>query len=141
MIKTDLCSHAFQSTDRINFRGGRNNEVKIASGEVCALIAFLKYAKVKTKKTFIPAEDALNIARRQIWINDVEIEIDQVSNKVATTKEYIANVGHINRMIKIGLNPERFNEIEIAALEYFSEERYATLQKTVKTLLFVWRVF
>ena len=44
-------------------------------------------------------------------------------------------------MIKIGLNPERYNEIEIAALEYFSEERYATLQKTVKTLLFVWRVF
>ena len=74
------------------------------------------------------------MARREIWKNDMDKEINLISNMVATCKKYILNSSEINRTVKEGLNPSRYADIVQIVGNYFASDNYNTLTQTVKTL-------
>lgn len=99
-----------------------------------AVISFLKYAKEVGSNFFIPVEDAYLVSKREIWKNDVDKEINRFSNMVSQCKLYISNSSTINRTVKQGINPTRYEEIEDAVKHYFSSKNYEDLSETVKSL-------
>ena len=57
-----------------------------------------------------------------------------ISNLVATCKKYILNASEINRTVKEGLIPTRYEEIIQIVENYFGSENYNNLTLTVKSL-------
>ena len=53
---------------------------------------------------------------------------------VATCKKYILNASNINRTVKEGLNPSRYEDIIQIVGNYFASDSYNNLTQTVKTL-------
>ena len=53
---------------------------------------------------------------------------------VATCKKYILNASNINRTVKEGLNPSRYEDIIQIIGNYFASDSYNNLTQTVKTL-------
>ncbi len=61
-------------------------------------------------------------------------EINRISNMVATCKKYILNASEINRTVKEGLNPTRYEDMVKTVENYFGSENYNNLTLTVRTL-------
>ena len=61
-------------------------------------------------------------------------EVNRISNMVATCKKYILNASEINRTVKEGLNPTRYEDMVKTVENYFGSENYNNLTLTVRTL-------
>ena len=54
-------------------------------------------------------------------------EINRISNMVATCKKYILNASEINRTVKEGLNPTRYEDMVKTVENYLGSENYNNL--------------
>ena len=99
-----------------------------------SLISFLKFVKHHGSMHYIPVDEPYLSARRELWKNNMENEIARVSNIVSVCKTYIQNASAVNRTVKEGLNPTRYEDILQILKNYFGSDNYTNLTETVKTL-------
>ena len=99
-----------------------------------SLISFLKFVKHQGSMHYIPVDEPYLSARRELWKNEMELEIARVSNMVSESKTYIKNASTVNRTVKEGLNPTRYEDIMQIFRNYFLSDNYTNLTETVKTL-------
>jgi len=99
-----------------------------------SLISFLKFVKHVGSMYYIPVDEPYLSARRELWKNYMENEIARVSNMVSQCKAYIQNASTVNRTVKEGLNPTRYQDVLEVVRNYFDSKNYHNLTETIKEL-------